>query len=422
MERSLQMRIAIYWEQESWGGVDTHLLTLLRTWPVASDEFVLFYNQDNQGFARIHAQLAEIPNLRCQEVQSGSYNELLRRVRARAGFSWLRPILHFIQPLLFVVSAWRFRRVFSSEQRFDLLLSNDGGYPAAWGCLSMLVAAKATGVPARVLLVHHAATRPALFMGWFEHLVDRVVNRTTTALVCVSYATRQTLLERRHFNDETLRVRVIHNGVTLEPLAETSAGQGGLREKVGAADGLLIGIVGRVEAYKGHEDIIFAMARLSETERRQLKLVVVGAGAEDEVSRLRVLAQNLGVAPQVHFLGYVPGASIDLIAQLDLLIVATRSFEGFGLTLAEAMHAGTPILATRVGAIPEFVDQENGMLVNPGTPRELALALGDFLENRATWQSRAKIAQVRIRQDGNRMAEEFRQLFVECVAESAAAD
>lgn len=414
------MRIAIYWEQESWGGVDTHLLTLLRTWPVASDEFVLLYNQGNQGFERIHAQLAQMPYVRCEEVQSDSYNEVLRRLRTRSALSWLRPALHFLQPFLFILSVWRFRRLLGREPGFDLLLSNNGGYPAAWGCLSMLVAAKLAGIPARVLLVHHAATRPALFMEWFEHFVDRAVNRTATALACVSYATRQTLLERRYFNDETLRVRVIYNGVAFEPIAETNAGQGfGLREAAGAVDQSLIGIVGRVEAYKGHEDVIFALARLSEAERCQLKLVVTGAGSEGELLRLRWLAQSLGVADQIHFSGYVPGASIDLIAQLDLLVVATRSFEGFGLTLVEAMHAGTPILATRVGAIPEFVDQENGMLVSPGSPRELASALQDFLANREEWQQRAEIAQRRIRGDGNRMAEEFHSLFVECVAECA---
>lgn len=410
------MRIAIYWEQESWGGVDTHLLSLLQTWPSATDEFVLFYNHGNRGCERIRSQLDAIPNLRCETVHSYSYNELLRRVRPHRLLSWMRPALHFLQPLIFALNARQFRRLFSRAPKIDLLLSNDGGYPAAWGCLAALSGAKAAGIAVRVLLVHHAANRPALFMGWYEHLVDRMVNRTATVLACVSYATRHTLLERRHFNDETLRMRVIHNGVALPHIEGRDAQVFDVRQAVNASTQLLIGIVGRVEAYKGHEDIIFALGRLSEAERQQFKLVVIGAGEEGELLRLRGVAHNLGLADQVHFLGYVPEVPIRLIAQLDLLVAATRSFEGFGLTLAEAMHAGTPLLATRVGAIPEFVDDENGYLINPGDPRELAEALRNFLMNRDEWKRRAVVAQERIRQDGNRMAAEFHRLFAECMA------
>jgi glycosyltransferase involved in cell wall biosynthesis len=412
------MRIAIYWEQESWGGVDTHLLTLLQTWPVATDEFVLFYNQGNQGFERIRPRLSEMNYLRCEEVVSSSYNELLRRVKRKPWLRWARPALYLLQPLIFILNTWQLRRLFEREPRFDLLLSNNGGYPAAWGCLSALVAANSAGISVRVLLVHHAATRPALFMGWFERLVDRLINRTASALACVSRATRQTLLDHRCLNDETLRLRVIPSVVAPEPRDGKQAGQVfNLRESLRASGPLLVGMAGRVEAYKGHEDMIFAIARLSNTERRRLKLVVIGAGTDNELSRLRRLAENLGVCDQVHFLGYVSGTPISLIAQMDLLVVATRSFEGFGLTLVEAMHAGTPVLATRVGAVPEFIDQKNGVLVNPGSPRELALALRDFLQNRPAWQERAKHAQIRIQGEGSRMAEEFHRLFVECAAE-----
>ena len=73
--------------------------------------------------------------------------------------------------------------------------------------------------------------------------------------------------------------------------------------------------------------------------------------------------------------------------------------------------------STRVGAVPEFVDENNGALVNPGSPLEMALALRDFLANRPAWQARAAHAQQRIRSDGNRMADEYHHLFAECLAE-----
>lgn len=414
------MRVAIYWEQDSWGGVDTHLLALLSSWPTPGDAFVLFHNAGNQGFERIRSELEKLQNVRCVGVPSCSYNELSRQLRASRTFSSLRYALYFFQPIAFLLMARRLSGFFEREGGFDLMLANNGGYPAAWGCLSALLAARSAGIESRVLLVHHAATKPALFMGWFEHIVDRMVNRTASAVVCVSYATRETLLDHRMLSDETLRLRVIHNGIS--PVSDMGSGGGekfDLPQAVGVKDELLIGMVGRVEPYKGQEDLIFALARLHDESRRQFKVVVLGAGEEAELSRLGRLAQRFGIGDRVHFLGYVPGPSTALIAQLDLLVVATRSFEGFGLTLAEAMHVGTPVLATRVGAIPEFVDEENGVLVNPGSPREMAMALQDFLTQRDTWRRRAEHARQRIQDDGKRMAEEFHQLFIECIAERA---
>lgn len=412
------MRIAIYWEQDSWGGVDTHLLAMLSSWPAPDDAFVLFHNVGNPGFERIRSELETLRNVRCVGVPSCSYNELSRGLRASRVFGKLRHALYFLQPIAFLLMARRLSRFFVKEGNIDLMLANNGGYPAAWGCLSALLAAKSAGIASRVLLVHHAATKPALFMGWFEHLVDRMVNRTASAVACVSYATRQTLLDHRMLSDEALRLRVIHNGISLGASALNGSGEKfDLRQAVEAKEELLIGMAGRVEPYKGHEDLIFALARMCEEERRQFKLVVFGAGEEAELSRLRRLADSFGISNRVHFLGYVPGTPTALIAQLDLLVVATRSFEGFGLTLAEAMHVGTPVLATRVGAIPEFVDEKNGVLVNPGSPREMSMALQDFLINHDAWRQRAEYARERIQGDGKRMAEEFHQLFIECVAE-----
>lgn len=408
------MRIAIYWEQESWGGVDSHLLELLSSWPAAEDEFILFYNRGNKGFERIREKLSANNHVRSIETVSWSYNELARRLTDRRAPKALRYMLHVLKPFTFVMMVWRLSRLFSKTGRIDLLLSDNGGYPAAWGCLSALLAAKRAGIHARVLLVHHEATWPTPLMHWFEHLVDSMVTSTANALVCVSYATRQTLIERRRLNTDKLRMRVIHNGMSFVSGAK---GDGcapcHLRR---TTDELLVGIVGRVEPYKGHDDVIFALARLSTDARCRLKLIIIGTGDETEIARLRKLATRLGVADCVEFLGYVPGRSTDLIAQLDLLIVATRSFEGFGLTLIEAMGVGTPVLATRVGAVTEFVDGSVGTLVNPGSPQEISIALDDFLANRDSWRLRARHAQDRVRNLSGRMAHEYHRLFIECVA------
>ena len=69
------MKTAIFWEQESWGGVDTHLLTLLKYWKNNEDELVLFSNIDNQGLKRIDKDLMKLQNLSIVKYHSLFFNK-----------------------------------------------------------------------------------------------------------------------------------------------------------------------------------------------------------------------------------------------------------------------------------------------------------------------------------------------------------
>ena len=411
------MRVLIYWEQESWGGVDTHLLELLSTWPVQDDEFVLMVNKGNRGFARLRENFARLPFVRSVKVVSCSHNELNRRCRESRFLRHVTKLLHFLQPLTYWLSVRRLQRQFTSEGVFDLLLADNGGYPAAWGAICAVEAGARAGIGARLMLVHHAAVPASPFMGWFEQIVDRRMNHLATAIVCVSRATRSALLRRRWIDEASLRIRVIPNGMRTDPHMKEVAAVN-IRKSIGArADEKLIGIVGRVSPYKGHEDLIFALARMSPDARQQLRLVVIGSGdPQDEPERLKRIAKYLGVDDQVHFLGYVSGTSVSLIAQLNMIVVATRSFEGFGLTLIEAMSVGVPVLATDVGATSEFVTPEVGVLIQPGCPAELSDALTNFVISPESWQRRACLAQQRLIDSKRDMASEYRQFFVECLA------
>lgn len=410
------MKVAIYWEQNSWGGVDSHLLTLLSTWPEPKDEFVIFYNKGNLGLKRIKNDLEKIQNIKLSEVVSYSFNEIISRLPSSLLFKWIRPLIYFLQPVLFVIMVFRLKFIIKSEQGIEVIIANNGGYPAAWGCLSWLVAGKKAGISNCLLLVHHEATRPSMFMGLYERFIDRIVANSIDAIICPSYATRQTLLDNRWFNAELSRIRVIYNAVkakasstaTVLPEIEN------LRNMTNDRNISIIGIVGRVEPYKGHEDIIFAISRLDPEYKKNIKLVIIGLGSASEILRLEMLALKFNVSDNVFFLGYLSGSSIDIISQLDLLIVATRSFEGFGLTIAESMVAGTPVLATKVGAIPEILNSSVATLVNPCSPRELSDAMSDFLTNNESWLKNAELAKEYIKSIGFGMAEEYRRLIVEC--------
>jgi glycosyltransferase involved in cell wall biosynthesis len=412
------MKILIYWEQESWGGVDTHLLELLGSWPNHNDEIVLLVNDGNAGFNRLKRAFSELRYVKCISFFSSSHNELNRRLRASKWLGWLTKVLYFALPLTHTVMVHRLHREFRRLGTFDVLLANNGGYPAAWGTISALAAGLRARIPARLMLIHHAAKPPAALMGLFERWIDSRLRYWASALICVSHATRSELLKNRWVDEAQIRIRVIHNAISLnEPISKIGAPN--IKKLLTSYAGeRLVGIVGRVEPYKGHEDLIYALARLEPQMRQQIQVVVLGSASNVELSRLRRIAEALGVANHLQFLGYLEGRPIDLIAQLDLLVVATRSFEGFGLTLIEAMSVGVPILATRVGAIPEFIFADSGVLINPAAPLELAEQLSNFITANSSWSARAIVAKKNLGDRQASMTEEYRYLFTECLAEN----
>jgi len=407
------MKIAIYWEQNEWGGVDSQLLTMLESWPSDDDNFLLYHNKGNAGLERIRIALGRLDNVKLKEIESWSYNEVYARMLNVSLPGILRKFVFFFQPFLFIHMLFKLTKLFKSDGEFDVLLSDNGGYPAAWGCLSAILAAKRARIPVRALLVHHEANKPVLFMGWFENIIDSLIMKAASVIVCPSYATCKTIINRRNINIDLVRMRVVYNEVTHKNNNNIEQASN-IKKLIGADDELIIGIVGRIEPYKGHEDLIYAMSRLNTKELAKLKMVVIGKGDAAEIERLQRVSERLGVKEKIHFLGYLAGSSSAIIKQLDLLVVATRSFEGFGLTLAEAMLENTPVMATRVGAIPEFLDDSVGWLVSPGAPKEMFLALENFINNKAEWEKKTVMAKQRIHNVSGNMAEEYKKLFVEC--------
>ena len=78
-------------------------------------------------------------------------------------------------------------------------------------------------------------------------------------------------------------------------------------------------------------------------------------------------------------MGYREESSFEIISQLDLTVSATRDFEGFGLTIAESMMSGAPIIYPDVGAVGEFFNQDCGFLVPPRDSRATRESLEFFM-------------------------------------------
>ena len=154
-----------------------------------------------------------------------------------------------------------------------------------------------------------------------------------------------------------------------------------LRDRLGvAADARLVLFVGHLVPVKALDVLMKAWALLlrDPAAPATTRLVLIGEGAER--AALERLAREQGVGDRVAFLGPLPQPAVaDWIAAADLLCLPSHA-EGSPNVIVEALASGTPVVASRVGGIPDLVDDGvNGLLVAPGDPAALAATLAAAL-------------------------------------------
>ncbi len=152
-----------------------------------------------------------------------------------------------------------------------------------------------------------------------------------------------------------------------------------------AGDGPVVGFVGRLEPRKGPLDLVLAAPAIR-AGAPGARVVIVGG--DPYGSDPGYVARVAGAPGIEHVPWMADGAAV--MAHLDVLVAPSYS-EPFGTVLAEAMAAGTPVVATCVDGLPEVVaDGETGRLVAPGRPDELAAAVLEVLSRRAEMGAAAR--------------------------------
>ncbi len=222
------------------------------------------------------------------------------------------------------------------------------------------------GVP---VAIHHLHTTDTTLADRHRRL-ERLLARVTRRVVCCSRA-----VEHHAVRDlglpEQLTITVF-NGIDPPP----AIGAEEARDLLGRPARPIVGCVGSLTPHKGQADLVRAFATLPD-RLRSGALALVGDGPER--ARLEGLAATLGLRGRVLFLGERRDAR-RLLPAFDVVAVPSVGREGLGLAALEAMDAARPVVATRVGGLPEVVEEgRTGLLVDPGSPAALAAALRDVL-------------------------------------------
>jgi glycosyltransferase involved in cell wall biosynthesis len=190
----------------------------------------------------------------------------------------------------------------------------------------------------------------------------------THALVAVSEEVRMSLSRQLRLDQSA--IKLIRNGVAERQPSPVRAAE--LRRRIrGTAGDVVLGTVGSLTPKKGH---VFLLRALVQLLKRGVGCSLAVAGDGPERSSLESIAGHLGVSTRVHFLGEQRNVE-DVLAAIDVFVLPSL-VEGMPLALLEAMLAGKPVVATRVGGVPEAVTSDvNGILVEPGSGPALADAI-----------------------------------------------
>ncbi len=165
---------------------------------------------------------------------------------------------------------------------------------------------------------------------------------------------------------------VVHNGVPSDALLGRFSHELVDRIRAWKAQGAcVLGAIGRLSEEKGYFILLRAIAMVTRAGCN-LRLAVMGAG--ELRKELENAALALGLSGRVLFTGYILNAR-NYLPEIDIFVMSSLT-EGFPVTLVEAMHAEKPIIATRVGGIPEALENPIcGILVPPCEERPLAEAI-----------------------------------------------
>lgn len=273
-------------------------------------------------------------------------------------------------------------------RRFDII----DAHRAEGHVLGALVGAVAGGPP--VVRTRGDARLPR------PHALNRWLYRRLTARVIVpSERMRGHLIG--DFGLPPSQVEVIPAGIDLDHYhyengsAGSGAGGAELRQRLGIGPGeMVIGMIARLSPVKGHHVVLGALARLA-AEGLHPHLLVAGQEEEVAVSDLLATARRAGAGGRVHLLGRVDDVR-PVLAAAQVLVIASLGSEAISRVLLEGMAMALPVVATRVGVIPEVVvEGETGMLVPAGDETALAAALGVLFGDREQAQAMGKRARAR---------------------------
>jgi glycosyltransferase involved in cell wall biosynthesis len=210
---------------------------------------------------------------------------------------------------------------------------------------------------------------------WSDNLVVRYVNWYYSKCVTVTAPSKSVFAEMdcSHFTKPGIAISNPIDTVTFHPLENTDE----LRKKFGVGDWPIMH-AGRL-AVERSIDVIIKALPLVKKEFPEAELIISGRGVAEQ--QLKSLATELGVTDSIKFLGYVEQQTLVEAYNAGKVFAITSTADTQSLVMMQAMACGVPVIGVRARALPEYINDTNGFLIEPGDHEALATRIIELFKN-----------------------------------------
>lgn len=229
------------------------------------------------------------------------------------------------------------------------------------------------------------------------------VLKSARCVICNSRYTQQLVLDI----DSSIKTEVLNPGVDYKRF-DIDISKREAREKLNLPiDKKIILSISRIDAYKGHDTVLHALANLSKSERQQIHYVIAGKGSY--LDDLKKLAESLDLNDCITWAGFVQDSDLPILYKAsDLFILCTREdkmirgVEGFGMVFLEAQAAGIPVIGTNAGGISDaIIPEQGGWLIEQDNPAEVSKYMKLLINNPQLFAKQGIIGQQRAKTDAS---------------------
>ena len=376
-------KIVIVYENFLYGGTSTHLINLLNSSYFKNLDVIVITNNDNQSIKNIKKN--------CKNINFIFFNSLNVMFLKH---KFLKAFFFLLKPLLFMISIAQFY-ILLRKVKYKTLLANCGGYGDFRSEIAAVFSSRLLGIKKNYLLIHHSYRSPKLWKSIVK-VSDFFVLKFLKKIIFVSHATKKTILKNSGLKPSPGKIAVIHNGVHIK-------NENKIIKKIfkNKNNILKIGMLSRIEKYKGQEDLLKSLLFLDNKYKNRIKIFIIGNGEKKYVSSIKTFIDQQKLNKFIVFKKYLNEESKIIVKNFDILVSLTRDFEGFGYSLVEAMAHSVPVITTNVGGTKEFLNKNNANIVKPYDPRGVSLMIIDYLQNTRKWKKKAKLASIFIKKKFN---------------------
>ncbi len=262
------------------------------------------------------------------------------------------------------------------KKKIAILHINNGGYPAAEGCIAAVFAGRLVGARRIVMSVHSQARDRYASSAAVENVLDKLVVNNLDAVMVATESVKASLCSKRSFPQALVTTTGL--GVNIPNLNTCGIS---VRQEFGVlVSTTVIVMTARFDGTKGQEYLIEALSLLKENNAN-FKCYFLGDGPFLEPMVLQ--SKHMNIHDNAIFTGYQKDV-LRFLQSSDILVQPTIGNEGASYSILEAMACALPVVGTSVGGIPELIeDGKTGFIVPPRDSKALYNAIRILMDDKA---------------------------------------